>query len=254
MSEVVSLEEAGWIFPKMGGHVRAMVSSAYHPEGQSDGPWAALNLGDHVGDEEAAVSANRALFARELGCEKLKWLRQVHGNRCVEVEANGWRTRDEADGIVTREAGVGLVIQTADCVPVLLAARSARVIGACHAGWQGLVSGVIANTVSAMTAGTEHCELSAFIGPCISSRRYEVGEDVWRHFVGESGALEAHEDPQKRYLNLHKVAQNQLLSAGVAQIEVSGVCTFESQNFYSHRGRGTAPNVGRFASAITLKD
>ena len=120
-------------------NVRAFVST--REGGVSKGPYASLNLGDHVGDDPAAVAANRQLLRAHLPAEPL-WLRQVHG--VAVVDAGSTRGEPpEADGAVARHAGRVCAVLTADCLPVLFCDAAGRTVAGAHAGWRGLLSGVL---------------------------------------------------------------------------------------------------------------
>ncbi|MFM8770250.1 MAG: polyphenol oxidase family protein, partial [Rubrivivax sp.] len=149
--------------------------------GVSQGPFASLNLGDHVGDDPAAVAANRAAWAGCLEGAQPLWLRQVHGCEVVRATtAFCAASPPEADGCWTAEPGIACVVQVADCLPVLVAAVNGRAVGAAHAGWRGLAAGVVERTAEAVAraAGCGPEALTCWLGPCIGPRQFEVGQDV----------------------------------------------------------------------------
>jgi YfiH family protein len=115
--------------------------------GASSAPWAGFNLGEHVGDDAAAVLANRRQL-RQLLPEEPRWLSQVHGRVCVDAAQS--RRGETADASFTRQRGVVCAVLTADCLPVLLCDERASVVGIAHAGWRGLAAGVVEATVAAM--------------------------------------------------------------------------------------------------------
>src|SRR5258706_7846457 len=153
------------------GNVRAL--STTRAGGVSSGSYASLNLGEKVGDDPAAVAENRCRLRSLLPAEPL-WLRQVHGAKALDAAA--WQAGAEADAIVTRERAAVLAIQTADCMPVLLADIDGTVIGAAHAGWRGLAGGVIDNTLAAMQLPAER--IAAWLGPAIGPQSFEIGGEV----------------------------------------------------------------------------
>ncbi|MEJ5210038.1 MAG: laccase domain-containing protein, partial [Burkholderiales bacterium] len=120
--------------------VRALITT--RAGGASVGPYASLNLADHVGDDPAAVRANRARLRALLPTEPV-WLEQVHGTDVLRVETGGAR---RADAAVSRAPGTVCAVLTADCLPVLLADRAGTVVAAAHAGWRGLSAGVLERT------------------------------------------------------------------------------------------------------------
>lgn len=209
-------------------------------------------MGLHVGDDVAAVTANRAALQARLGASAMQWLTQVHGVNVIEATHASVAEAPRADAVWTTTPGLALAIMTADCVPVLVCDAAGLVIGAAHAGWQGLRAGVIAALIAAMPAPAQ--SLRAWIGPTISARNYEVGEDVWQHFAKlYPAALTRHpEQPDKRLLDLPAVAMQQLAAVGVAHVDACGLCTYADARLYSHRQaqHTGASTTGRMASVI----
>lgn len=180
----------------------------------------------------------------------LQWLRQVHGDHCIRANLEDCTGVPEADAAWTDATGLGLVIQTADCVPVAIAdSRSGR-IGVAHGGWRGLASGVVGRLVNAMGQSTS---LVAWIGPAIGRDAYEVGEDV------RSKMCQAFDDavtgevftpgtrPDKWQLDLHALTAKLLANAGVNRVYGDRLCTFSDARFHSHRRERSA---GRMATVI----
>ncbi len=234
------------------GTVLAGATGCHHPQGRSEGVYGSFNLADHVGDAPAAVSANRAVLSAALGGAPLHFLQQVHGAAVVEAGAQPAAVAPEADAAWTRVPGVALVIMTADCVPVMVAAQDGSAVGAAHAGWQGLAGGVLTQLVAAMP-GTR---FSAWIGPCISAPRYEVGEDVWRRFAGapDNCFSSVPGAPAKRFLDLAGLAAWELALAGVA-VQAAGLCAYDDTRFYSHRRATHAGQTatGRMGTFVLLR-
>ncbi|MEY3665477.1 MAG: hypothetical protein RL618_576 [Pseudomonadota bacterium] len=214
-----------------------------------------LNLGAHVGDLPSAVAHNRALLRSVLPSEPV-WLEQVHGVRVVNASSVlAQRSVPEADASFATEPGVVCAIMTADCMPVLLADRQGKVVGAAHAGWRGLAAGVIEATVGRMReAGAE--ELSAWLGPGIGPACFEVGDDVLQAFdrLGEEarGAFIAIEGKPGKYLaDLPQLARLALSVARVSHVMGGDYCTMsEPVNFYSFRRERV---TGRMATLIWIK-
>ncbi len=151
--------------------------------GVGQGAYAGLNLSGNVGDEASVVAENRRLALEELGlgAARLARLRQVHSSIVCNAQPEAL---PEADALVTREPNLALVIETADCYPVLLEDAEAGVIGAAHAGWRGTVAGVALNTLRAMIdLGARVDRIKVAIGPGISGARYEVGSEVRERFM-----------------------------------------------------------------------
>jgi YfiH family protein len=236
--------------------------------GVSVPPWDSLNLGVHVGDNTAAVLENRVRVRKEaqLPSEPV-WLEQVHGTSVVILDASNIpRTstaeqlmdarRPRADAAVTRQAGVVCAIQVADCLPVLFAARDGSVVGAAHAGWRGLASGVLGATIAAMEVPAD--QIVAWLGPAIGPQNFEVGDDVVAAFAAtahsdqraQTDAAFVRQPNGKWFCDLFALARLRLAAAGVTQVSGGGLCTVaDSRRFYSYRRDG---QTGRMAALIWL--
>jgi len=240
--------EADWPAPP---GVRA-VTSLRSGEGVSLAPYDRLNLGMNCGDDPAAVLENRRRLAGWLQLPSQPfWLRQVHGVGVVRVGAGGPLPEPEADAAVTSGRGVVLAILTADCLPVVFAARDGSEIGAAHAGWRGLAAGVLEATVAALR--TPPGELVAWLGPAAGPRDYEIGEEVRAAFVGPdpgaAGAFVATRPGHWR-VDLYALARRRLATIGLAEVHGGGLCTIaDPARFYSHRRDGRS---GRLATLAWL--
>ena len=214
--------------------------------GCSDGNYASLNVGDHVGDCTEQVSRNRRLLPHH---EKLHWLNQVHGHRVVKLPT----TQTEADAAVSRSAGHFCAVMTADCVPVLLCNQHGSEVAAIHAGWKGLHLNVIEHTIAAMQSPAN--TLLAWIGPAISQACYEVSEQVARHFSQYPGAIIRSDNVEKYLLDLPMIAHNQLASLGLQHITPSALCTYADERFFSHRQatHQQQQQTGRIVSVVGLR-
>ena len=211
--------------------------------GASVPPWDSLNLGVHVGDDPLAVAANRRRVAQALSLPAEPcWLAQVHGTGVHEVERVGLATDalgaapPVADAAVTRSRGAVLAIQVADCLPVLLASDDGAVLGAAHAGWRGLVAGVVERTVERM--GHPSARLVGWLGPCIGPQQFEVGEEVREAFLAAGDAPGAfRQSPAGRWLcDLPAIARGRLQRLGVERVAGGEWCTVaDPVRFFSHR-------------------
>lgn len=219
----------------------------------SKGPYDSFNLGDHVGDDAKAVEANRVRLAEGIGLapERLVWMEQVHGRTVGVVDGPVAEPLEATDAVVTKQAGLGLVVLTADCVPVLLGDEAAGVVGAVHAGRVGARVGVVVEALKAMMAlGAELERIEVLLGPSVCGECYEVPadmqKDVEKHLPG-SASKSRKGTPA---LDLRAGLWNQLGSAGVGKIGVDPRCTFEERDLFSHRRE--AP-TGRLASVIWIE-
>jgi YfiH family protein len=216
--------------------------------GVSSGRFQSLNLGAHVDDDADAVSENRMRFRSicDLPSEP-RWLRQVHGSHVVVDPAAG--EAPEADAAITRNAGVVCIVQTADCLPVIFASADGAELAVAHAGWRGLLSGVLEATVRAMS--TDPADLLAWLGPAIAQPAFEVGAEVRQEFLARDSAADvcfAENERGRWQADLYGLARMRLGGAGVEQVSGGKYCTFsEPERFFSYRRDGAC---GRMASFV----
>ena len=220
--------------------------------GISRGVYAGFNLGDHVDDEPAAVAANRARLAEWLGGEPV-WLRQVHGTHVVDAAQWQERAAPEADAAFARQPGVICAVMTADCLPVLLCDDAGSVVAAAHAGWRGLLDGVLEATVKA--TGVPGEKLMAWLGPAIGPLAFEVGQEVRDAFVAASASADAAFRPAAgagKYLaDIYCLARQRLAGQGVSRVFGGSLCTVsDAERFFSYRRDG---QTGRMATMIWLE-
>jgi hypothetical protein len=227
--------------------VRALVTT--RGGGVSRGAYASLNLGDHVGDDAQAVACNRALLRQHLPAEP-RWLRQVHGTRCVVAEEAAGN--EEADAAASFRPGTVCSVLTADCLPVLFCDVGGTVVAAAHAGWRGLAAGVLEATVTAMRRAP--AAILAWLGPAIGPRAFEVGDEVRAAFVARDAAAAAAFVPHgtgKWLCDIYALARLRLAALGVRRVASADFCTVSDRDrFYSYRRDGT---TGRMASLIWLE-
>lgn len=221
--------------------------------GRSTGRFARFNLSAGVGDDPAAVAANRARAARELGVP-IVFLEQVHGTRVEVVDAvpgPGDADRPGSDAAVTAVPGVGLAVLAADCVPVLLADPGAGVVGAAHAGRVGAAGGVLAATVEAMVGlGARPGAVEVLLGPAVCGGCYEVPAAMRAQVDAALPGSAVRTRTGTPGLDLRAGLYHQLTALGVARIGGDPRCTMEDRDLFSHRR--DAP-TGRHA-AITWLD
>lgn len=251
-----------------------------------------LNLGFTEWDSRERVAENRAKFFRAIGAGKMRvvTLRQFHSDAVHLVDAEDLRGNGspaeapKADALITREPGVVLAVQTADCVPILLVDPKRRAIAAIHSGWRGTLARIAAKTLGRMQMefGTRAKDVMAALGPAIGRCCYEVGSDVAREFDakfpearewfdGPFAALAAGENdpnwlpwltmrppghpPPSPTVQLDLIAANHaiLAAAGVPlrQIIASNFCTAcRTDLFFSYRRERT---TGRLMAAIAIR-
>lgn len=226
--------------------------------GASAAPFDSFNQSLGVGDDREAVLANRASLMFQMGA-RTTWLRQVHGRDVLHIVANTPEHPEQPyDAAWTRERSMACIVGAADCMPVLLACRDGSAVGAAHAGWRGLASGVLESVVQALCEGqgVEANQLVAWLGPCIGPRQFEVGADVLcafgsdpSHPDGRVFVARTRADGSPAWLaNLPALARARLLAAGVGHITDSGLCTVEDRSrFFSFR---RDHRTGRMVAAI----
>ncbi len=261
-------------------HVHALCTTRLG--GCSSGGYASMNLSLHVGDDAQAVASNRAGLSAALqgvtpGVRPV-FLDQVHGKNCVALIADG-PDGVAADAALASVAGLACTIMVADCLPVLITDRQGRRVAAAHAGWRGLVGGVLESTLEcfrlqeqcgstlpaikteATSAMLPASELLVWLGPCIGPQAFEVGGEVRDAFCAVDAQAVEHFAPQgsgKFLANLPALARQRLAAQGVAQVYgndgSAAWCTFsQPSRFFSHRRDGSvAGGTGRMAACIWL--
>lgn len=256
---------AGFLLPDWPVPARVSALCSTREGGVSAAPYDSLNLGDHVGDDGAAVAENRRRFAEALDARPV-FLKQVHGVQAVEL-SNDSADGLEADACWTRERGVACTIMVADCLPVLFADRAGTCVAAAHCGWRGLAGeggrGVLETLWDAWWPQVANdpkagADLTlAWLGPCIGPTAFEVGDEVKAAFEGTGPHAARHfvpAAPGKWLANLPGLARDRLQALGVRSLHGNdggtGWCTVsDPSRFFSHRRDRVS---GRLATAAWL--
>jgi YfiH family protein len=225
--------------------------------GASKAPFHSLNLGNPAGtavqDPSDNVHENYRRLQAAIGCEKRQraWVHQVHGGEVARCDG-AFESGRKADALVGDDPDRLLAVRVADCVPILLSTRDGRCVAAVHAGWRGIIAGVLPTTARAMQVDPAR-ELLAAIGPCISAEEFEVGPEVlveFRRVFGDAAPLSESRNGKGR-VDLREAARRQLLALGVPEdhVDTTDRCTVrDADEFYSHRReRGI---TGRMAAVI----
>ncbi|MDO6563622.1 peptidoglycan editing factor PgeF [Amphritea sp. 1_MG-2023] len=235
---------ADWSAPS---HVQAFTTTRLG--GCSEGAYQSLNLGDHVGDLSARVAANRERLCQQHQWLKTpQWLSQVHGTTVLKASEQGVV---EADACWTDAIGQPCIVMTADCLPVFFTDRAGSRVAIAHAGWRGLVDGVLEQTLSVFS---DPADVQVWLGPAIGPQAFEVGDDVRERFcdvdAASHAAFIAAKAPHKWLANIYQLARLRLNAAGVQEVTGGNYCTFsQSELFYSYRREGV---TGRMASMIWI--
>ncbi|MEQ1528446.1 MAG: peptidoglycan editing factor PgeF [Methylococcaceae bacterium] len=236
-----------WLTPDWPAPSDIYAATTLRTGGVSLPPYQSLNPAAHVGDNIDSVISNRQRISDMLNLPTDPfWLEQIHSNQVIEVNANSMRGQI-ADAAYTKDSGVVCAVMTADCLPLLVCSPDAKAIAAIHAGWRGLLSGIISNTLSAM-----HCDnYLVWLGPAIGPNCFEVGPEVRDAFVQKSTDFSyAFRSQQngKWLADIYQLAKIELTGLGVTAIYGGNFCTVtDSQCFYSYR---RDQQTGRMATLI----
>lgn len=237
-----------WLVPAWPAPSNVRVVQTLRSGGFSQAPWHSFNLGDHVGDQLEHVKANRAALRTLLPGDPC-WLKQVHG--IAAVNADLMPNLPEGDAAYARQIGHVCVVMTADCLPVLFCDRAGTVVAAVHAGWRGLVAGVLEATIEKM--GVPVNQLLAWLGPAIGPACFEVGDEVRAAFIDQAAVAAQSFSPLengKWLADIYGLARQRLQGAGIGSISGGDFCTVsDPQRFFSYRRDGV---TGRMASMIWL--
>ncbi len=264
-----------WLVPQWPAPASVRAVCTTRAGGVSQGPFASLNLGDHVGDLPEHVAANRATLEATLQTQAV-FMRQVHGTEVLNLGLNG-DLHPQADAAISQEPGRACLVMVADCLPILLAHQSLPLVAAVHAGWRGLAGacgsaggspqGIVERTLDCMSAWAK-CPLErlapglmAWLGPCIGPRAFEVGPEVYRAYTLVDPQAQACFVPAgagKFWADLPALARLRLARAGVLQCYGNegsdDWCTVRNSGFFSHRASVLRHGVtgGRMAAGIWL--
>ncbi|MGQ0529088.1 MAG: peptidoglycan editing factor PgeF [Panacagrimonas sp.] len=233
------------IHPDWPRHPRVAACFTTRVGGHSLGPYAGFNLAHHVGDDPSAVAANRHDLRVALQLEhEPAWLDQVHGTEVVQLTSHSAPIC--ADASWTGAPGHACVVMSADCLPVLFADDSGRYVAAAHAGWRGLLAGVLEATIARLPVAPT--ALSVWMGPAIGRHAFEVGEEVRAAFCAEDAAAAAAFGRSEggRYLaDLYALARMRLTRCGVTRVHGGDRCTVsEPELFFSYRRQGRCGRMG----------
>ncbi|MDP2902180.1 MAG: peptidoglycan editing factor PgeF [Methylovulum sp.] len=247
-----------WITPDWPAPAIVHAATTLRTGGVSVGVFNSLNAALHVGDNAEFVRQNRAIIKGMLDLpEEPAWLEQIHGNQVVDAARRD--LLQQADASYTNEPGIVCAVMTADCLPLLVCASDGSQVAAIHAGWKGLLAGVICNTLAAMQIppsppfckGGAGGDLLVWLGPAIGSSCFEVGDDVRDVFLQKSTAFSTAFKSQgsgKWLADIYQLARIDLAAMGITEIYGGTFCTFtEEDRFYSYR---RDKETGRMATLI----
>lgn len=237
---------------------RVFCASTTATGGVSSNAFKSLNLGSHVGDDPYFVEMNRSRLVSELqhyapNIEPISWLNQTHSTNVIGLSKPVVAGANEADACYTKVPNLPCSVMTADCMALMLANTSGTEVAAVHAGWKGLLNGVIENTVAQFSS--HRSEIHVWFAPSICQQHFEIGGDVTSLFSQFPSALKVSSAKNKMLLNLIEVANLKLDALGILQRYYSNICTYSSANLFSHR-RATHQGLstcGRMTNLILIK-
>ncbi len=217
--------------------------------GISKGGYASLNLATHVADDPEHIVTNRLRLAETLQLPaEPQWLDQTHSINVVNLDGTDNR---QADAAITRKPGCIAVVLTADCLPILFCNRQGTEVAATHAGWRGLLNGVLEQTVLKMQS--DAADILAWMGPAIGPLKFEVGEEVRQAFILQNKQNDAffYQNRPEHYLaDLYSIARLRLKNISLVHISGGEFCTYRDDRFFSYRKEKM---TGRQASLIYIK-
>ncbi len=235
-----------WLVPDWPAPSNIHAATTLRTGGGSLGTFSSLNPATHVSDDNERVRQNRQIIGAmlDLPAEPI-WLAQIHSNRAVKAVKTA--LLEQADASYTNESGIVCAVMTADCLPLLVCSTDGAQIAAIHAGWRGLLAGVITNTVVAM----QQQDLLVWLGPAIGPDCFEVGPEVREAFLEKSVTFNDAFKQQgngKWLADIYQLARIELAALGIVNVYGGTHCTFtEHEYFYSYRRES---QTGRMATLI----
>lgn len=234
-------------FPK---NIRLLSTMRYFNEEGKAFPtrsgYANFNLATHVGDDPQAVKRNRDLLIQRFNLpSEPKYLEQTHSNICLQASSG----ECVGDAVVTKDKGIVCAVLTADCLPIFACDRSGTQVGVAHAGWKGVVSGIIESFVEQF----ESNDLLVHFSPAISQDNFEVGNEVYQQFINKNSKLDQAfiQNGDKYQLDIYQAATIILNGLGIDSITGGDQCTYlQKDQYFSYRRDGA--QSGRMAHLIWI--
>lgn len=235
-----------WLVPDWPAPENIRAATTLRTGGVSGGAYASLNPALHVGDKLEWVTENRRILKELLSLpSEPVWLNQIHSNFVIDAAKS--ELIQEADASYSEEPGIVCAVMTADCLPLLVCDTEGSCVAAIHAGWRGLLAGVIANTILAL----QKQNLLVWLGPAIGPECFEVGTEVREVFVNKSitfGNAFKEQGHDRWLADIYQLARTELMSLGIDQVYGGNFCTVTEQaRFYSYR---RDKETGRMATLI----
>ncbi len=250
-------KSASFLYPDWPAPANIGAAMTLRVGGVSAPPFASFNQATHVGDDSVAVANNRLLTRQTLALpNEPVWLEQIHSNRVVD--AINTSVLQQADASYTGQVGVVCAVLTADCLPLLICSKEGQQVAAVHAGWKGLLAGIITNTITALNAArsksAEESGYLVWLGSAIGPKSFEVGTEVREAFIHKNARNSAaflQTAADKWLADIYQLARIELTDLQVVDVYGGGACTFsEAELYYSYRRE---MQTGRMASLIWRK-
>ena len=235
---------AQWPAPQ---HIKTAITT--RKQGASCAPFDAFNLAMHVGDHSEQVLINRSLLAEDLALPgEPHWLEQTHSRSCIDLDSHP--TDVAGDASFTTSKSRVWAIMSADCLPLLITNQAGTLVCAIHAGWRGLLAGIISKTITQLTHNFS--ELLVWLGPCIGPEAFTINADIRGQFIAKNSSFTPAfmKKGPRWHANLQQMATIELQQRGIQAIFCSPHCTFTQNDlFYSYRRNHI---TGRIASLIWI--
>jgi len=237
------------VFPD---NIKLLSTPRFLEGGSSKGNFGSFNLALHVNDEKSAVFLNRALLLKHYNLPSAPvWINQTHSN--LSIDADSVSSMVDADASYSKKRGTVCGVLTADCLPIFVCNKEGTTVGVAHAGWRGLVDGIIESLIESFDCNGE--DLIVHLGPAISKLTFEVGGELKSKYLSKNKNFEScfSNINNKNYLDLYAAAKVVLKSFGVSSISGGDRCTYkESDHYFSYRRDGR--QSGRMAHLIWIEN
>ena len=227
--------------------------------GFSSGLYRSLNCGKGSRDKRINISKNLEYVSKKMYVKKkrLILMHQTHSNNVIEIGESNLSKRINSDAMITRNKKIALGVLTADCVPILIYDKRNEIIGCIHAGWKGALSGIIKKTISKIKKNNLSCDIIASIGPCISTKSYEVDLSFYKKFLAKAKKNKKYfisKNKNKKLFNLRKYVNDKLLELNVKVDHINRDTYKEKKNFFSYRRSSKLKqnDYGRCISTISM--